>query len=152
MNNMGKTFSSMVMAAGIAFIGACGSSGGGGDSGSCGAAGTSCVSVAGTWSTTEQVSASSCGSAHTDYNTYTVTQTGCTLAVTSGAGTFNGVVNGSQICWTGSYASNGGTTTITSLSLTVDQSGNSLQGTSNWKWSSGLSSCSGSTQVTGTKS
>ncbi len=143
----------LVSAAAIATTGACGSSGGGSNNNACTASGTCNVNVTGTWSTTEQVSASACGSAFTDYNSYTVTQTGCNIVVSSasGAGPFNGAVNGSQICWTGSYPNNGGTTTITSLVLTVDSSGTSFQGTSHWTWSDGSTSCSGTTQVTGTK-
>ena len=142
----------LVSAAAIAMTATCGSSGGGSNNNACTASGTCSVNVTGTWSTTEQVSASACGSAHTDYNSYTVSQTGCNVVVSaSGAGPFNGSVNGSQICWTGSYSQNGGTTTITSLNLTVDASGTSFQGTSHWTWSDGNTSCSGTTQVYGTK-
>lgn len=136
----------------IAFMGACGSSGGGGGS-SC-KAGSTCVTVAGTWTTTENVSASACGGASTDYGSYTVTQTTCNIVVTpaSGVGQFTGGVNGNTICWSGSYPDSGGTTTINSLTLTVNQNGTSFQGTANWSWSGQGTSCSGSTQITGTKS
>ncbi|MCL5879080.1 MAG: hypothetical protein M1428_04710, partial [Deltaproteobacteria bacterium] len=67
----------LVSAAAIAMTATCGSSGGGSNNNACTASGTCSVNVTGTWSTTEQVSASACGSAHTDYNSYTVSQTGC---------------------------------------------------------------------------
>ena len=152
---MGKILGNVIMlvsTAAIALIGSCGSSGGGSNDSTCTASGICDVNVTGTWSTTEHVSASACGDAHTDYNTYTVTQTGCNIVVSAtGAGPFHGSVNGNQICWTGSYPNNGGTSTITSLILTVDSSETSFQGTSNWSWSDGSTSCSGSTQVIGTK-
>lgn len=151
MKNIGDYVATLILAAAIADMGACGSSGGGGKT-SC-SAGSTCVQVAGTWTTIENVSASACGPAHTDNGQYTVAQTGCTIVVTpaAGGGPFNGGVNGSQICWSGSYPDSGGTTTITSLTLTVGQSGTSFNGTANWSWTDGSTSCSGTTQITGTK-
>jgi hypothetical protein len=147
----------LVSSGAIAFAAACGSSGGGSSSSACTASGTCNVNITGTWSTTENVSANACGNAHTDYNTYTITQTGCNAVVVPNTGssagvTFNGVVNGNQICWTGSYPANGGTETINSLILTVNSSGTSFNGTASWTWSDGSNSCSGTTQVSGTKS
>ena len=108
-----------------------------------------CVDVSGTWNTTELVNGTDCGDGtYTNYNEFTVTQSGCNITVDAGAyGTHSGTVNGSQITYTGSYPEEGGTTTI-NVNLTV--SGNSLSGSSTWTWRNGTS-CSGTTQISGTK-
>lgn len=124
----------------------CGGGGGGSSTPAC----TTCSNVAGTWSTTETVHASSCGGGTTtEYNTYTVSQNVCALTVTTSGLTFSGQICGNAISWSGSYPENGGTTAITSSSYTL--SGNTFTGTANWTWTGTSSSCSGYTDVTATK-
>jgi len=65
------------------------------------------------------------------------TQTGSTLDVVAGGNPFTGTINGSTVSWTGSFLDNGGagTTTINSLSATVDPGCNTLSaGTMNWTY------------------
>ena len=62
---------------------------------------------------------------------------GNALTVTSGANTFSGTISGNTMHWTGSFPDNGGagTTTINSLSVTVDPDCNTLSaGTMNWTY------------------
>lgn len=133
---------------------ACGGGGGGGDSGGGKAPQTSCANVAGTWNTTEQVNATACGEGtYTESLTYNVSQDGCNITVAP-QGTnliFNGTVNGNQISWSGSYPEEGGTTTITSLTLTLSSDGNTFSGSNSWTWSDGASRCSGTTNVSGSR-
>jgi len=111
--------------------------------------------VAGTWTTTENVNATACGEGtYYQYYTYAVTQSGCNITVVPQGTTlqFSGTVNGNQLSWSGSYPESGGTTTINSLTLTVSADGNTFTGSSSWTWrSSGGSTCSGTTQVIGTR-
>jgi hypothetical protein len=110
-----------------------------------------CVDVSGTWNTTEVDDATGCGEGFTTHDEeYTITQSGCNITIDGGLfGTASGTVNGSQITYTGSFPDEGGTTTGT-VNLTI--SGNSLNGSANWTWSDGTSSCSGTTQISGTRS
>ena len=126
-----------------------GTGGGGGGDGGTAPPGT-CVDVSGTWSTTEVVDDTGCGGPiYTEYNTYTVTQNGCNITVMpSDGGSFSGTVSGSQINWSGTWQEGGGTVTAT-ISLTI--SGNSLSGSSSWTWQEDGYSCSGTTQITGSR-
>jgi hypothetical protein len=135
-----------VIALGLMTIVGTGGGDGGGDSPI-----QTCVDVSGTWNTTELEDATGCGEGtYTNYNEFTITQSGCNISVDAGVyGTHSGTVNGSQITYTGSYPEEGGTTTI-NVNLTI--SGNSLNGSATWTWSDGTYSCSGSTQITGTRS
>ena len=127
------------------------SSGGGGGSPPPAAAPT--VDAQGTWSIDELVTAAStdCAGEIGTLDTYgiTVTQSGANLTVVTPAGTFSGTVSGDTIRWTGSFPEDGGTTTITQMTLTVQ--GDSLSGTSDWTWSDGVFFCTGSTQIGGTR-
>ncbi len=115
-----------------------------------GATPTTCTNVAGTWSTTEVVDGTACGSGiHTEYITYTVTQDGCNITVVpSTDGSFSGTVNGNQISWTVSFPKDGGTTTA-NVSFTI--SGDNVTGSASWTWSDGTDTCSGTTQISGTR-
>lgn len=134
-------------------LASCGSSSSGdGNGGSSCTAGESCDNVAGSWYINENSTVTSgqdvCGSGETDSYYASVLQSGCNLTVSIRGNTFTGGMNGSSLCWSGSYPDEGGTTTITSLTATV--SGNSLSGSSTWSWSGGGYSCSGSATFTGT--
>ncbi|HEY9051351.1 MAG TPA: fibronectin type III domain-containing protein [Gammaproteobacteria bacterium] len=118
--------------------------GGGGGSGTI----TPIADVTGDWTITES-GTSNCPGEETYYNVYTITvsQSDNTLTVSTPVGIFTGSINGDSISWTGSFAEDGGVTTITSMSLTVSSDGNSLSGTSSWSWTDGDSSCSGTNQT-----
>ena len=135
------------------FITNCGGGGGDKESSTPAPAPTTCANVAGTWNTVEQVDGTACGEGNfTENNTYNVAQNGCNLTVTDGSGnTFTGSINGNSGTWSGSFPEDGGTTTINSLSLTVSADGNSFSGSSSWTWVGTNSSCSGTTNSTGTK-
>jgi len=140
-----------VVVAGCALGGlvACGgSSGGGGPE-------APTVNVTGRWSTAETVDASACGEGvYVEDDTYAALQNGAVLQVepSSSGLTFVGLVSGNTLVWSGSYPDSGGTTTITSLAMTVDVSQTGFSGTANWTWSDGVRSCTGSTFVVGTRS
>jgi hypothetical protein len=115
--------------------------------------GGTCINVAGIWNITENLINTNCDEVpQTEHKTYTFTQNGCNISGTdNGGGNYSGTVNGSQISMTGSRPSSGGITTITSANITVSGDGISLSGTASWIWSDGSSSCSGITQVSGTR-
>lgn len=124
--------------------------GGGGDGDS--DHGGTCANAAGTWEMTEQVDATDCGEGtYTEYPTYTVTQSGCNITVVPSSNPslrFNGSINGNQISWSGSWPEDNGTTTA-DISATIN--GNSISGSASWSWTDGTDSCTGTTQITGTR-
>jgi hypothetical protein len=123
---------------------------GGGSDGS-GSSGT-CANIAGTWDSSETVDGSACGEGtFTQQQTYTITQTGCAITIAVPGTTFTGTVSGSHLSWTGSFPSDGGTTTITGMNLTLASDQGSATGTASWTWSGSGTSCPGTTQVTATK-
>jgi hypothetical protein len=69
--------------------------------------------------------------------------------LTSTGDVFSGTVNGDIVEWTGSFEERGGTTTFTSLSLTV--SGNSASGNADWTWTDGTDSCNGTMDITASR-
>lgn len=126
---------------------------GGGDDSPGGAsckAGTTCANVAGTWLVTSNVNGTACGDGtYTQVDYITIAQNGCAISATVDGITFTGAVDGSAVCWGGSYPDGGGTTTFTSVAIAV--SGNSLSGSIGWSWSSGNQTCSGTSAVSGTR-
>lgn len=131
----------------------CISCGGGGGGGNVGDTTAPTVDVSGTWSTVETVDGTACGDGtYGQTDAYVATQSGASLSVvpSSSGLTYTGTVAGNVISWTGSYPDNGGTTTITSLNLSVDElTENTFTGTANWSWTDGNTSCSGTTQIDG---
>jgi hypothetical protein len=107
--------------------------------------------VSGTWQISEEVNDSECwGDDHTSYDNYqlSVTQSGNSITVTDQQNNqFTGTVSGNSLSWSGSFQQDGGTLTITSMSLTI--TGNTITGTANWTWTNGIKTCSGSTRVNG---
>ena len=69
--------------------------------------------------------------------------------LTSTGNTFSGTVNGDIVEWTGSFEERGGTTTFTSLSVTV--SGSSASGNADWTWTDGTDSCNGTMEITASR-
>ena len=63
--------------------------------------------------------------------------------------TFSGQICGNTLTWVGSYPEDGGTTTINLMTATI--SGNSFSSSSNWSWTDGVDSCSGTTSSVGTR-
>ncbi len=155
MKKIGCYMAVFLLAAAMAFIWACGDSGGGGPT--C-VAGKSCDDVSGTWETTEHVSASACDDARTDYGVYTVSQdlSKCTIVFTvdevngvnPGVGSFPGTVDGNKVCVTGGFTEDGGTTTTT---VNVTVSSDIVTGSATWSWKGQGRSCSGTTQISGTR-
>lgn len=130
---------------------ACGGGGGGGSGdGSTPSTPSDVANVAGEWNITERLN-STCSD--DDYNQYSVnvTQSGTALTVLAGGNSYSGHIDGSTVSWTGSYPEDGGTTTITAMTLTLSSDANTLTGTSSWQWvsDSGAERCEGTTQVTG---
>ena len=126
---------------------------GGGGGSSSNTSGVSAKDVSGKWSVHEVVNESACGLGNetNDYNV-TVVQSGAQITLTDSNGnTYTGSVNGSTISWKGSFSRDGGTVTITSMTLTLSSDGDSLNGTANWTWTGSGKTCSGTTQITATK-
>src|SRR5215470_1835943 len=124
-------------------VAACGGGGGGGSVAGGGGAGGPPASVGGNWTVTEASTSNTCGDPVNPPYAITITQNGGSITVATPAGTFSGSLNGQVLNWSGSYPDNGGTTTINSLSATV--SGGTFNGTSNWTWTDGKTTCGGTT-------
>jgi hypothetical protein len=138
-----------VIALGLMTIVGTGGGGGGGDGP---VVPTVCDDASGTWTTTEVIDLSGCGwPDETELGDYTVTQTDCSITVTDNnkAQSYTGTINGNRINWTGSWPEDEGGTTTASISLTL--TGNDLSGSATWTWREGVDSCSGTTQITGTR-
>jgi chitodextrinase len=147
-------------------VGACG--GGGGDGGNNGnnggnqptqpqpqpqppsSSGTA-LDVAGDWNVTENITSNCPGDPNHAQYLVSITQNGDNLTVFAGGQSFSGKLQGNTVSWSGSYPEDGGTTTISDLKLNLSGGGNSLTGTSKWSWSDGIDSCSGVSQVSGTR-
>jgi hypothetical protein len=104
--------------------------------------------VAGTWFSRTANNAVNCGAGEfIDGQTLVVTQDDSAITIlTSTGNTFSGTVNGDMLEWTGNFEERGGTTTFTSLSVTV--SGNSASGNATWTWTDGTDSCNGTMEIT----
>jgi hypothetical protein len=111
---------------------------------------TICENVEGTWWITDTIDASDCGE-DTQYDSYqaTIDQSDCNLTVAIGRDSFSGIINGSAVSWSGSYATDSGTITINSMVL--NKSDNKLSGSSNWTLSDGQETCTGSTGMSATR-
>jgi hypothetical protein len=130
-----------------------GGGGGGGGSSSSGGTSTAPAAVAqvpdlsGRWNASE-TGTSTCANQTSYVDNYEVTlaQSGQNLTVTTPFGTFSGVVDASDASWAGSFAENGGTTTITALTLSWNNDFTRLSGSASWDWVNGSQTCSGSIQ------
>ncbi len=131
-----------------------GCGGGGGGGGGSAPLAPPTADLTGTWTVTESGLSNCPGNASFTNGPYqvTVTQTGNNLNVATPVGTFAGTIDGDRVKWTGSYPEDGGTTTITSMSLVVASDDNTFSGSSTWIWTDGRSNCSGNTQaINGTR-
>lgn len=114
------------------------------------------ANAAGDWAITEYMSSNTCGnevSSTIPWDNYhvAVTQNDTVLTVSTNSGTYSGTITGNKFAWTGSYPNNGGTTTITTMTLAIAADGKSLSGAAKWSWSDGSSPCSGITNVKGSR-
>mgnify|MGYP001481666773 CR=1 FL=1 len=103
------------------------------------------LDLSGFWSVVETTGANDCGDeVGVPFNYFAeITQDGNDLDIYISPDMFSGTLDGNVISWTGSYFEDGGTTTITSMSLIVDESGDSFSGNYNWVWTLDSFSCSG---------
>jgi alpha-tubulin suppressor-like RCC1 family protein len=105
----------------------------------------------GDWWITETSTDNDCGEGIKAPYRLQIRQTGSSVTayhLNSGR-TFTGGICGDTVELTGSYPEDGGTTTLDPVTATVTSDG--LSGTSNWTWSDGSESCSGTTTFIGTK-
>jgi hypothetical protein len=107
--------------------------------------------VSGTWFSRTANNAVNCDAGeYIDAQALVVTQDDTAIdLLTSSGDVFSGTVNGDIVEWTGSFEERGGTTTFTSLSLTV--SGNSASGNADWTWTDGTDSCNGTMDITASR-
>ncbi|MCR9245099.1 MAG: hypothetical protein NXI31_08700 [bacterium] len=125
-------------------------SGGGGDDPTPGG-GTLTGSISGAWRIDSLVRTATgvCAGEIGDRDTedYAITQTGTSIAVQTPAGPLTGQLTGQDLTISGSVPDGLGTTTITASRLRVDDS--TLFGTLDWRWTDGVDSCTGTTELTG---
>ena len=105
--------------------------------------------VQGKWRITEETDARDCGEGELiDIYSLQVRQQGSDLTVITAVGSFEAVLEGTSLSWSGSYGEDGGTVTI-SVQVEFADSLDSLAGSSQWSWSGGGDSCDGSSVFTG---
>lgn len=105
--------------------------------------------VEGRWRITETVNGEQCDEGTTtEVYQLQVAQQGNQLTVTAPVGTFNGVLNGTNLRWSGSFPEDGGTVS-TSIDVTFTTTLDSLSGSSSWSWSDGSFTCAGTSQISG---
>lgn len=115
--------------------------------------GASCTTPAadltGPWGVLETIDETGCGGT-TDFDNYVagVTQSGNSLSVVIRGVTYAGTICGPIVSWTGSFPDpDGGTITVTSMTLTLGGGGTTMSGQASWIWSDGVDSCTGITQL-----
>jgi len=108
--------------------------------------------ISGSWSVSSTVDATACGDGIyvENYLLNVTSQSGNAITYTSNGNSFTGSLSGNKLTSSGSYPENGGTTTG-STTLTIDNVCSSLSGTASWSWTNGVTSCSGTSQVSGTR-
>lgn len=105
--------------------------------------------VEGKWHIIETVSSNDCGEDNeTLQYDFLVLQDGNQLSIGTDAGIFEATLNGTSMMWTGSYEEDGGTTTA-NVDVTFSSDLASFQGGSDWSWTNGSFSCSGTSVATG---
>ncbi|MEZ5527264.1 MAG: hypothetical protein R3F26_06985 [Gammaproteobacteria bacterium] len=104
--------------------------------------------ISGTWSITEQVNATACGEGvYPDTYTAIAKQDGASVTVSAGARVRSGTLSGNTLSFTTSYPEDGGT--LSSSGSLLFNNG-LMSGQSQWTWTSGAQSCSGSSTISGT--
>ena len=111
------------------------------------------IDVTGTWSVAEVDSSNCDDSGATRTTTWNVTQNGSSVTVTAigSNAALTGTITGNTINLQGSFPEDGGITTVTSTTITVSATGNSISGSETWTWSDGFDFCFGTTSVTGSR-
>lgn len=105
--------------------------------------------VEGKWHITETVSSNDCGEDNeTLQYDFLVLQDGNQLSIGTDAGIFQATLNGNSLMWTGSYDEDGGTTTA-NVDVTFSSDLASFQGSTDWSWTNGSVSCSGTSVASG---
>lgn len=109
------------------------------------------VDFTGTWSVTETTDGTDCDEGITvDSYVVTAQQTGSTVVVFTQDGTFSGSVSGREVTWNSDVTGDGGWT-VSIVTLTFFEDGNSFTGSSTWTWTGGNESCSGSSTLNGSR-
>jgi hypothetical protein len=124
---------------------------GGGDDGGGGTPAAPIGDISGSWSTTDQVNATACEDGlYTENGTTQITQSGNSITATDSDGSLTGSISGNIASYSGSFPDDGGTVQV-NATFTVAGDCNTYSGSANWTWSDGSSTCSGSTQLSGTR-
>lgn len=126
---------------------------GGGGSGGGGAPAPAVVAldVSGSWNILEVCFQADCGDPdETENYDATVTQVGSQLTIVTNDGTFQGTITGQAVTWSGSMNEDNGVVTFTTNG-TVTADGTSMTATSTWQWTDGVDSCSGTCDITGSR-
>lgn len=107
------------------------------------------ANISGNWRITEISTDNNCDEGIDSPYTLQITQSGNDLSVFNPnlGQTFSGKIAGTSIEWKESYPEDGGTMELDPVNATV--AGDSISGTSKWRWSDGFDSCSGTTQFAG---
>lgn len=107
--------------------------------------------VAGIWSIQAFEDATNCGEGTDSYSlSVRIEQSGNSLTVTIDGTDYTGSLTGTTGTWSGSYDEDGGTTSE-EYTVTFANANSTLSGGSEWTWSDGASSCSGTVTVTGSR-
>ena len=104
--------------------------------------------VSGNWFVRVANNAVNCGLGEiVDASALVITQDANDITVlTSTGNSFTGTVAGDLVEWAGEFDERGGTTTFTSLSVTV--AGDTGNGNAAWTWTDGTDSCNGTMDIT----
>ena len=152
-----KLIQQLVLVTVLALLSACGGGGGGTDNSNIGSKKTGSNppigDMSGTWQVAGTDISSTAACNGVGFNvTATIIQSGNDLNVTGlRASTLSGTISGNQISFLGSYAEDGGTTTISKSILTITTDCNQFTGNDSWSWTDGSFSCSGTSTYTGTR-
>lgn len=107
--------------------------------------------ISGSWAVSERVDARNClEGIYTDTYTLTLSQSGNSVRASTAAGNFTGTLSGKTLSWSGSFPEDGGTTQA-SVKMSIAGSCQRATGSSSWKWSDGVDSCSGTTTIEATR-
>lgn len=108
--------------------------------------------ISGAWEINEQSFSSNSLCADTIFYVLDVTQNESEVAATGGSNRmYQGTLSGNVLSGTGSFTRAGGITTITSSSAVIADNCSTLTAVSNWTWTNGTDSCSGTTESTGVR-
>lgn len=109
-----------------------------------------CDNASGTWEMTEQIYPDFCPlPLYTRNMSIPAIQDGCDVTIHTYGGVFTKTLNNNSITLTGSHAENGGMVTGNYI---FTFNGNNIEGSSTWTWTDGILVCTGSTQLSGSRS